>query len=152
LERQREGIATAKQRGGVYTGRKPAFTAAQAQQLRERAAAGERKSDPTTGCDRVGRGCEDGRRDEHSTLAPCHSNDLGGRVSTTLDVPFQGCHRLRKAALTAAGSVGASEVEGEAARRVIVVGRDAREPTGSRRRSSVVELRSVVLRGVPAAP
>jgi DNA invertase Pin-like site-specific DNA recombinase len=44
LERQREGIAAAKQRGGVYTGRKPALTAAQAQQLRERAAAGERKS------------------------------------------------------------------------------------------------------------
>jgi DNA invertase Pin-like site-specific DNA recombinase len=43
LERQCEGIAAAKQRG-VYTGRKPALTAAQAQQLRERAAAGERKS------------------------------------------------------------------------------------------------------------
>jgi DNA invertase Pin-like site-specific DNA recombinase len=43
LERQREGIAAAKQRG-VYTGRKPALTAEQAQQLRERAAAGERKS------------------------------------------------------------------------------------------------------------
>jgi DNA invertase Pin-like site-specific DNA recombinase len=43
LERQREGIAVAKQRG-VYTGRKPALTAAQAEQLRERAAAGERKS------------------------------------------------------------------------------------------------------------
>jgi DNA invertase Pin-like site-specific DNA recombinase len=43
LERQREGIAMAKQRG-VYTGRKPALTAEQAQQLRERAAAGERKS------------------------------------------------------------------------------------------------------------
>src|SRR5205823_12245707 len=43
LERQREGIAVAKQRG-VYTGRKPALTAAQAQHLRERAAAGERKS------------------------------------------------------------------------------------------------------------
>ena len=43
LERQREGIAAAKQRG-VYTGRKPALTAAQAQQLRERATAGERKS------------------------------------------------------------------------------------------------------------
>ena len=42
LERQREGIAAAKQRG-VYTGRKPALTAEQAQQLRERAAAGERK-------------------------------------------------------------------------------------------------------------
>jgi DNA invertase Pin-like site-specific DNA recombinase len=39
LERQREGIAVAKQRG-VYTGRKPALTAAQ--QLRERAAAGFR--------------------------------------------------------------------------------------------------------------
>jgi DNA invertase Pin-like site-specific DNA recombinase len=43
LERQREGIAAAKQRG-VYTGRKPALTVDQAQQLRERAAAGERKS------------------------------------------------------------------------------------------------------------
>lgn len=44
LERQREGIAATKQRGGVYTGRKPALTAEQAQQLRERAAAGEKKS------------------------------------------------------------------------------------------------------------
>ncbi|HEY5881696.1 MAG TPA: recombinase family protein [Nakamurella sp.] len=43
LERQREGIAAAKQRG-AYTGRKPALTAEQANQLRERAAAGERKS------------------------------------------------------------------------------------------------------------
>jgi DNA invertase Pin-like site-specific DNA recombinase len=43
LERQREGIAAAKQRG-VYTGRKPALTPAEAQQLHERAAAGERKS------------------------------------------------------------------------------------------------------------
>ena len=43
LERQREGIAAAKQRG-VYTGRKPALTAEQAQQLRERAVAGEKKS------------------------------------------------------------------------------------------------------------
>ncbi|MGX6607992.1 recombinase family protein [Micromonosporaceae bacterium Da 78-11] len=43
LERQREGIAAAKQRG-VYTGRKPALTAEQADQLRQRAAAGERKS------------------------------------------------------------------------------------------------------------
>jgi DNA invertase Pin-like site-specific DNA recombinase len=43
LERQREGIAAAKQRG-VYTGRKPALTGEQASQLRERAAAGERKS------------------------------------------------------------------------------------------------------------
>jgi DNA invertase Pin-like site-specific DNA recombinase len=43
LERQREGIAAAKQRG-VYTGRKPALTAEQARQLRQRAAAGERKS------------------------------------------------------------------------------------------------------------
>ena len=42
LERQREGIAAAKQRG-VYTGRKPALTAEQAHQLSERAAAGERK-------------------------------------------------------------------------------------------------------------
>ncbi|GLW34503.1 hypothetical protein Areg01_74400 [Actinoplanes regularis] len=36
-------IAAAKQRG-VYTGRKPALTTEQAQQLRERAAVGERKS------------------------------------------------------------------------------------------------------------
>lgn len=43
LERQREGIAAAKQRG-AYTGRKPALTAEQADQLRARAAAGERKS------------------------------------------------------------------------------------------------------------
>jgi DNA invertase Pin-like site-specific DNA recombinase len=43
LERQREGIAAAKARG-VYTGRKPALTAEQAAQLRERAAAGEPKS------------------------------------------------------------------------------------------------------------
>jgi DNA invertase Pin-like site-specific DNA recombinase len=43
LERQREGIAAAKQRG-AYTGRKPALTAEQANQLRQRAAAGERKS------------------------------------------------------------------------------------------------------------
>ncbi len=43
LERQREGIAAAKQRG-AYTGRKPALTTEQACQLRERAAAGERKS------------------------------------------------------------------------------------------------------------
>ena len=42
-ERQREGISLAKQRG-VYTGRKPALTTEQAQQLRERAAAGEKKS------------------------------------------------------------------------------------------------------------
>jgi DNA invertase Pin-like site-specific DNA recombinase len=44
LERQREGIAAAKQRG-VYTGRKPALTAEQARDLAERAAAGARKSD-----------------------------------------------------------------------------------------------------------
>lgn len=43
LERQREGIAAAKQRG-AYTGRKPALTPERASQLRERAAAGERKS------------------------------------------------------------------------------------------------------------
>jgi DNA invertase Pin-like site-specific DNA recombinase len=43
LERQREGIAAAKQRG-VYTGRKPALTDEQARQLRDRARAGERKS------------------------------------------------------------------------------------------------------------
>jgi DNA invertase Pin-like site-specific DNA recombinase len=44
LERQREGITAAKQRG-VYTGRKPALTAEQADRLRERVAAGERKAD-----------------------------------------------------------------------------------------------------------
>lgn len=43
LERQREGIAAAKTRG-VYTGRKPALTREQAEQLRARAAAGEPKS------------------------------------------------------------------------------------------------------------
>jgi DNA invertase Pin-like site-specific DNA recombinase len=43
LERQREGITAAKQRG-AYTGRKPALTGEQATELRERAAAGERKS------------------------------------------------------------------------------------------------------------
>src|SRR5690349_9809484 len=43
LERQREGVAAAKLRG-VYTGRKPALTDTQADQLRQRAAAGERKS------------------------------------------------------------------------------------------------------------
>ena len=43
LERQREGIAAAKQRG-AYTGRKPALTDEQVRQLRERAAAGARKS------------------------------------------------------------------------------------------------------------
>lgn len=43
LERQREGIAMAKQRG-TYTGRKPALSDEQARQLRERANAGEKKS------------------------------------------------------------------------------------------------------------
>jgi DNA invertase Pin-like site-specific DNA recombinase len=43
LERQREGIAAAKQRG-AYTGRKPALTDEQARQLCRRAATGERKS------------------------------------------------------------------------------------------------------------
>jgi DNA invertase Pin-like site-specific DNA recombinase len=43
LERQREGIAAAKQLG-LYTGRKPALTTDQARQLRERAAAGEPKT------------------------------------------------------------------------------------------------------------
>jgi DNA invertase Pin-like site-specific DNA recombinase len=43
LERQREGIAAAKERG-VYTGRKPALTAEQAAELRRRAAAGEKKA------------------------------------------------------------------------------------------------------------
>jgi DNA invertase Pin-like site-specific DNA recombinase len=39
-ERQRESIAAAKHRG-AYTDRKPAFTAEQAAQLHERAAAGD---------------------------------------------------------------------------------------------------------------
>ncbi|MFE3002989.1 recombinase family protein [Nocardia sp. NPDC059246] len=43
LERQREGIAAAKVRG-VYTGRRPALTTEQAHQLRQRAAAGEKKA------------------------------------------------------------------------------------------------------------
>ncbi|WP_405180921.1 recombinase family protein [Nocardia sp. NBC_01377] len=43
LERQREGIAAAKTRG-AYTGRKPALTSEQADQLRDRAAAGAPKS------------------------------------------------------------------------------------------------------------
>lgn len=43
LERQREGIAAAKKRG-AYTGRKPALTAEQADQVRQRAAAGEKKA------------------------------------------------------------------------------------------------------------
>jgi DNA invertase Pin-like site-specific DNA recombinase len=43
LERQREGIAVAKTRG-AYTGRKPALTAEQAQQLRARASGGESKA------------------------------------------------------------------------------------------------------------
>jgi DNA invertase Pin-like site-specific DNA recombinase len=43
LERQREGIAAAKQRG-ADTGRKPALTDEQARQLRQRAATGARKS------------------------------------------------------------------------------------------------------------
>jgi DNA invertase Pin-like site-specific DNA recombinase len=43
LERQREGIDAAKARG-AYAGRKPALSEKQAHQLRDRAAAGERKS------------------------------------------------------------------------------------------------------------
>jgi DNA invertase Pin-like site-specific DNA recombinase len=43
LERQREGIAAAKRRG-VYTGRKPALTSEQAQELRALAASGEKKA------------------------------------------------------------------------------------------------------------
>ena len=43
LERQREGIAAARQRG-AYTGRKPALAPERARELCERAAAGERKS------------------------------------------------------------------------------------------------------------
>ncbi len=43
LERQREGIAIAKAEG-KYTGRKPSLTPAQAQELRERAQAGENKA------------------------------------------------------------------------------------------------------------
>ncbi|MCF8564994.1 recombinase family protein [Alicyclobacillus tolerans] len=43
-ERQREGIALAKLRG-VYKGRKPALTKAQAEELRQRASAGESKAE-----------------------------------------------------------------------------------------------------------
>jgi DNA invertase Pin-like site-specific DNA recombinase len=43
LERQRDGITAAKA-NGVYTGRKPALTDQQANDLRARAAAGERKA------------------------------------------------------------------------------------------------------------
>lgn len=43
LERQREGIAIAKE-AGAYKGRKPSLTAERAAVLRERAAAGENKS------------------------------------------------------------------------------------------------------------
>lgn len=43
LERQREGIAKAKARGG-YKGRKPSLTPEQVVQLRQRALAGERKA------------------------------------------------------------------------------------------------------------
>jgi len=42
-ERQREGIALAKKKG-VYRGRKPSLTAEQAEALRKRVAAGERKA------------------------------------------------------------------------------------------------------------
>ncbi|MGA3316666.1 MAG: recombinase family protein [Candidatus Korobacteraceae bacterium] len=42
-ERQREGIALAK-KAGVYRGRKPSLTAEQAENLRERVAAGEKKA------------------------------------------------------------------------------------------------------------
>lgn len=42
-ERQREGIALAKQRG-VYRGRKKSLTSAEVQELRQRAAAGEAKT------------------------------------------------------------------------------------------------------------
>jgi len=44
LERQREGIAQAKQRG-AYKGRKPALTAAKAEELRSRIQAGEKKAE-----------------------------------------------------------------------------------------------------------
>ncbi len=42
-ERQREGIALAKQRG-AYRGRKPALSAEQSAELKRRAEAGERKA------------------------------------------------------------------------------------------------------------
>jgi DNA invertase Pin-like site-specific DNA recombinase len=42
-ERQREGIALAK-KAGVYRGRKPSLTAEQAENLRQRVAAGEKKA------------------------------------------------------------------------------------------------------------
>lgn len=44
-ERQREGIAAAKVKGGVYLGRKPSLTAQQVTDLRARAAAGEPKAE-----------------------------------------------------------------------------------------------------------
>jgi DNA invertase Pin-like site-specific DNA recombinase len=43
-ERQREGIAIAKAKGDVYKGRKPSLTDEQAQELRRRSGAGERKA------------------------------------------------------------------------------------------------------------
>ena len=43
-ERQREGIALAKKKGEVYLGRKPSLDAERADQLRQRAGAGENKA------------------------------------------------------------------------------------------------------------
>ncbi len=43
-ERQREGIQAAKERGGIYKGRKRSLTAGQAADLRKRLAAGESKA------------------------------------------------------------------------------------------------------------
>lgn len=43
-DRQAQGIAIAKAKGTVYTGRKPSLTPAQASQLRERAKNGEKKT------------------------------------------------------------------------------------------------------------
>lgn len=43
-ERQREGISLAKEKGNVYTGRKPSLDSAKAEELRARADAGESKT------------------------------------------------------------------------------------------------------------
>ena len=55
-ERQREGIALAKQRG-AYRGRKKALSPAQAAQLRHRVKAGARKAVPGRGCRGAAPGC-----------------------------------------------------------------------------------------------
>jgi DNA invertase Pin-like site-specific DNA recombinase len=70
LERQREGIAAAKQRG-VYTGCKPALSAAQAH--RGRVAAEERKSD-------LAKEFGISRETVYSYLAPAASAQAGSDV------------------------------------------------------------------------